>query len=287
MTAETKTKKKGGSQAEGTRRSYFVFTPDECIIVGLDTKDGKEHPLYDERIKLPVDEALVRSIQTYGVLKPILFERDGDRVLVVAGRRRVRAARVAAERQRNAGELEVVVPAIPKRGDGAMLFGISRAENAHNAPDGILLNARNAQRMLDMGASEEVVAVSFGVGPQTIKAWLALLGLAPDVIKAVEGGTISPTAAVALGKISRAEQSKKLKELTAGGAKPTVADAAAKVRAASGKAPIETPKGKLIRITNAITKLDGTPCSCPPDRHDALEVAFLSIKSILGLGKDS
>src|SRR5512136_2177542 len=32
----------------------FKFKPSELIIVGLDTEDGPEHPLYDDRIGLPV-----------------------------------------------------------------------------------------------------------------------------------------------------------------------------------------------------------------------------------------
>lgn len=232
----------------------FKFDPYDYVIVGLDTEDGPEHPLYDERIKIPVPEALIRNIRTYGVLKPVLFERDGERPLVVDGRQRVRAARVVRDRQRDAGEDEIAVRGIPQRGDGSHLFAVSRAANLHQA-DGPMTSARNAQRMVDLGRSTEEIAVAFGVTEQTVKHWLALLELAPAVRAAVDRGSISPTAAAKLRKLDRDGQVAKLSELTAGGAKPTASAARDQVRKERGLAPVVTARGKLDQIEAALREV--------------------------------
>lgn len=246
-----KPKKKSGSQADGTRRSYFVFDPHECIIIGIDTKDGPEHPLFDaasNAYRAEEDEPLIANVRTMGVLKPILFERDGDKIIVVDGRTRVRWARCAARLQKAAGEEILKVPGIPKRGDGAMLWGISRAANTGRPQDSALEQARNAQRLIDMGRSEEETAIAFGIGPRALRAWLQLLELDPRVQRALEAGKIGATAASALAKFSHPDQVNRLAELTAGGAKPTVREAKNKVREASGKAPVETTSARLKRM---------------------------------------
>jgi ParB family chromosome partitioning protein len=255
----SKKTKKRGAQADGTRRSMFSFDPFEIVIIGIDTKDGPEHPLYDvvsNEYPAEDDLAMIANVRTYGVLKPMLFERDGDRVVVVDGRTRVRWARCAVKLQEAAGEEMLKVPGIPKRGDAAMLYGISRAANTHRPDDSPLQQARNAQRLIDMGRSEAEVAIAFGVSWPTMRLWLSLLSLAPQVQTAIDRGQLAMTAASALSKFSKADQVGKLKELTANGHKPTAREATNKAREASGKAPVESPAAKLKRIYQILHQLD-------------------------------
>jgi ParB family chromosome partitioning protein len=247
-----------GTNGHGAGRrggEMFKFSPYDYVIIGLDTNDGPEHHLYDERIKLPVPEERVRNIQTYGVLKPVLFERDGDRQLVVDGRQRIRAARIAWDRQHAAGEVEIEVRGVPVRGDEAHLFGVSRAANVHQV-DSPMVDARNAQRRLDLGMSKDAAATATGVTLQVLEQRLLLLGLAPDVRKAVESGAIGVTSAVVLGKLSKAEQSVRLKELTASGVKPTVADTNNRVREARGQQPTINARTRINMISEALAKID-------------------------------
>lgn len=278
----SKAKKKGRSQADGTRRSYFVFDPAEVIIIGLDTKDGPEHPLFDGESNAHAaekDAANIANVRTFGVLEPILFERDGNRILVVDGRTRVRWARAAAKLQKSAGEEVLVVPGLPKRGDGAMLYGISRAANTHRPDDTPLQNARNAQRLMDMGRSEPEVAVAFGVTPQTMKQWLALLQLDPKVQRAVERG-MAVGAAAPLAKLPKAEQVAKLAEL--GSAKPTARAVANKLRADQGKPARQTPAHRLREIEVIINDLARDP---EFDEEDVTvsRRAIVKIGNVLGL----
>lgn len=280
--AKAKAAKKSDHGAGVRGGEMFKFDPYKYIIIGLDTKDGPEHPLYDERIRLPVPDGLVKNIAYYGVLKPVIFERipgDDERVLVIDGRQRIRAARMVLDRQRAAGEVEIAVRGIPQKGDGARMLGIARAANIHQS-DGAMTNARNAQRMLDInGGDAEAVAIAFGVTKHTLeREWLPLLGLTTRGIKAVESGAMSPTAGARLARLPKDEQDAKLAEITAGGAKPTAAAVNNKVREASGKEPIETPRGKLTRIGAELDRLDKALDS--KDGADTVTVLLESIGTI-------
>jgi ParB family chromosome partitioning protein len=257
----SKAKKKSGSQAEGTRRSYFVFDPFEVIIVGIDTTADRSHPLFDpESNEHPAekDTANIANVRTFGVLKPILFERDGDRILVVDGRTRVRWARCAARLQKAAGEEVLVVPGIPKRGDGAMLYGVSRAANTHRPDDSPMAQARNAQRLIDMGRSEEEAAIAFGVTLPTMREWLSLLSLDPKVQRLVEKG-MAVGAAAKLAKLPRSEQVAKIALITADGAKPTARAVTNKIREGNGKAPVQTPAQRIRAIEKILNDTGVSP----------------------------
>jgi ParB family chromosome partitioning protein len=239
------------------RRDVFLLDPSEVKIIGIDTdhKSKADHYLWDPRIKLPIDEGLVNNIRTYGVIKPILVVKDGDDILVADGRQRALHCRVAAQRAIAAGEEPPKLPVMFKRGEESYIFGISRAANLHR-PESIIDRANNAQRMLDMGADEAEVAITFGIKVSTLKtAWLPLLSLAPKVRNAVEKGEVAPAAAVTLASLSKADQEAHLDELRAEGVKPTVDNVTNKVRRAKGKSEVQTPKQRITAALALITKL--------------------------------
>jgi ParB family chromosome partitioning protein len=182
---------------EGTRLNAFGVDPSSLILVGLDTDEGPEHPLYDERVFLNPDEALVKNVMVYGVIEPVLVHKDPDgRVLVVAGRQRVRAAREANRRLAREGKAELLIPVMTRRGEQNSLMGIMVSENEHRFGDQPLVKARKASRFLGMGHSEAEAAVAFGVSIQTLHAWLRLLELDPALVKAVERGEVSASQAL-------------------------------------------------------------------------------------------
>lgn len=242
------------SAVDAPRKNYFVVDPFAVVVIGKDTADDEKHPLFDPRINLPIDEAMVANIMYYGVLKPVEVTKDGDRLVVVDGRRRVLHARIAKQRQIERGDEPVGLPIILRKGDDAHLFGVSRTHNAFHSSDGPLTNAYNARRMIDMGKTEAEVALTFGVTLQAVKNWLQLLSAHKDVIDAVKTELLTFTAAMHIAALSKAEQTEVLVELTAGGTKPTAADAQKRVREKAGKAPGNTPKERIERATNVLTK---------------------------------
>src|SRR5512143_1919662 len=92
--------------AKGKRDAY-MFDPEDLVLV-----TDEKSPLYDERVHLPVNEALVMNMLfapdgvPQGVLEPITAVRNPEtgKVEVVVGRQRVKAAREANKRLKKRGE---------------------------------------------------------------------------------------------------------------------------------------------------------------------------------------
>src|ERR1700743_1127639 len=76
--------------------NLLLFDPKDLTIV-----TDERSPLYDERVDLPVDEALVDSIVDQGVLEAILVRKNPEtgKTEVVNGRQRGRATVEANKRR--------------------------------------------------------------------------------------------------------------------------------------------------------------------------------------------
>lgn len=225
------------------RLNAFAMPADELTIVGLDTDEGPEHPLYDERIKMPLDEGLVRNIRKFGVLETVTVRKNGERVEVVAGRQRVRATREANRRNSEEGLQPILVPVFVKRprSDGDAL-GVMISENENRQDDDPLTRAAKASRLLDFGATEEDVAIAFGISRQTVRNLLALMELSDKVKKAVSQRQISATAAIELRDLTHTDQNAKLAEMLDVGATST--SEARRQRQARQNGASATPRAK-------------------------------------------
>ena len=65
------------------KTNVLTFEPESLHLV-----TDKTHPLYDERVHLPIDEGMVLNIKELGVLEPIIVWKDPETGLtcVVVGR---------------------------------------------------------------------------------------------------------------------------------------------------------------------------------------------------------
>jgi ParB family chromosome partitioning protein len=232
----------------GKRINAFAMDPLDVVIIGLDTKeDGPEHPLWDERIRLPIDEAMVLSVMAYGVKEPILVRKDGDVPQVVDGRRRVLHAREANRRLKKAGEPLVMVPTLVERGADEVVEQVSVALNEIRVNDTVTTKAAKAVRMLARNPDMSAASVAFGVSVQTIRNWVKLTELAKPVRSAVDSGKISPSAAVKLHGFSRAEQEEELEKLLSNGKATTAAAGRAAKRRQSNEDVLVAPGRRVIR----------------------------------------
>lgn len=246
-----------GKQAvEAKRLNAFAVDPSELIIVGLDTKDGPEHPLYDKRVKLPVDENLAKDMLMNGFRGAIEVRKNGEKLEVVYGRQRVRAARLANEWATERGREAVFVSCFVKKGSDADFLGIRIGENVHRRGLSVLDMADECKRFMDMGRTEDEAAVTFGMTPANIRNLMKLHDLDTQVRRAVEAEELSPSAAAALSGLSREEQREKLGELrekAASGEKITKRTAKKAAKSKNGQeATIAPPK----RLVTNILKLD-------------------------------
>lgn len=230
----------GGHLLDAKRETMYRVDPDTLTIIGLDTTDGPEHPLWDERIKLPLDESMVLNIMEFGVREPVIVVVQGkgdDRIAaVVDGRRRVMHNREANKRLVKVGGKPHQTPLIAEKGmseSEQMLLSVSLNEIRKDDP--VMVKAAKAARMKARGNSYAEIAIAFGVETQTVALWVNINSLTDTVKKSVNEGRITPTAAGALAGLTPEKQKETLTELLAeaetSGKKPTVDQVKGKVKA--------------------------------------------------------
>lgn len=226
--------------------------PRSLTIIGLDTEDGPTHPLYDERIKYDLREALVTSIAAKGVLSPIHVRIEDGRAVVIDGRQRVRAAReVAARLAAEGAAVGVRVPVIVIAAKKAAVAAFhSVALNALRQADSFAVTARKAAHLFTICKSVTEVAQAFGISEPVAKKLIDFGENASDaLVEAVADGTISATAGVALAAQSEAAQEAAVAEARA----PVAEDAAAQ-GVSEGKAKKARGVGERGRPTGKASK---------------------------------
>lgn len=221
---------------DASRGTFFLVEPEMVTIIGLDTphKEG-EHPLYDERIKLPLDEALVRNIRVYGNKESVKIRKNGEVFEVIDGRQRTRAVREAKRRAVEAGEQPPKLKVELERGSEETMLGIMISMNELRHDDTTMVKARKASSLVALGHSEHSVAIMFGVSVQNIRLYRKVTELAPAVQKAIDRGEVSVNAATKLHPLSHEEQTNKLAELLQEGSRPTAHQVRGKVARANGE----------------------------------------------------
>ena len=191
---------------------YFTFDTDQLTLV-----TDKKHHLYDPRVELPVDEALVESILIFGVLDPIKIWRDpNDGTKYVAeGRQRFKAICEANKRLKKKGAEPIRVPAIPKHGEDHVLAGIMITQNFVRQQETPLGKARKIYDYIHkLGRSKEETAKVAGMSVASIDNMLRLLERGtPQLVEAVEKKKIAASAAYKLSKLPPEKQKAKVERL--------------------------------------------------------------------------
>lgn len=211
-----------GKQSFSAKRgNLWQFDPKDLVVIGIDTDDGPEHELYDERAKLPLEEPTVLNYMAIGVKQSVTIRKGPKgKPEVVDGRRRVLHAREANKRLKKAGDPEIRVPAVLEHGSEVHMGLTAIALNELRLEDDTLTKANKAVRLLNRNGNDyEAVANAFGVSVTAIKNWVKLIELSPKVKKAISEGQISASAASQLHGLDKEAQAHKLKKLTTGAKK--------------------------------------------------------------------
>jgi ParB family chromosome partitioning protein len=130
--------------------------------------------------------ALAASIRLHGLLHPIVVEPDPDGYRLVAGERRLRAARQAGVAQ---------IPAIlrPASESGRHALELALSENLLREDLNPLEEAAAYARLADaFGLSHEAIALRLGRGRPTVTNAIRLLQLPAQLQEAIAAGTLSP-----------------------------------------------------------------------------------------------
>ena len=186
-----------------------------------------------------MDEAglneLAESIKVQGVMQPVLVRRIGaggnDRFEIIAGERRVRAARLAGLER-----VPVLVRDVPDEAAAAMAL----IENMQREDLNPLEEARGIQRLTEeFGLTHEAAARAVGRSRSATSNLLRLLQLSEPVQQLLLGGAIEMGHARALLPLGGAEQIQAANEIVAKGMNVREAEKLA-VRRAAGS-PRQTP----------------------------------------------
>lgn len=193
------------------KTNVLKFEPEKLHLV-----TDKAHPLYDERIHLPIDKGMVLNIKKLGVLEPITVWKDPENGLtcVVVGRQRVRHTLEANKLLLKEGKNRCLFRVSLSAGQQKMTeYMVS--ENEIRRPDTPLGRAKKMSDALDRGYDEDDLAMLFGCSVQTVRATLSLLDATQAVRDAVESGTVTVSQARQLASMKPEAQREKVAEIEA------------------------------------------------------------------------
>jgi len=132
---------------------------------------------------------LAASIKQKGLLQPLLVRPKGDLYELVAGERRYRAAQEAG-----LSEVPVIIRDLSER----EVLEIALIENLQREDLNPVEEAQGYRRLIEMGASQEEVAMAVGKARATVSNALRLLQLPPAALEALRAGQITAGHARAL-----------------------------------------------------------------------------------------
>jgi len=240
------------------RQDIKMHDPNKVVIIGIDTDDGPTHPLYDEESnKTPILEASVQFTVDNGIIQNVLARRDGDKIVIVAGRGRTRLLREANARRVADGQTPWHLPVKIVKGDEKKMRILKHGENSHRRDQNPMARARHAYELSQLMPEAEA-ASTMGLGVPQFKSIIKLLDLSPEVVKGVVSGAVKPTAALELVTLSEADQTARMAEIMASsnGKKVTARQVKAKLHEANGQEPPETPSTRVKKVTAILDKLE-------------------------------
>jgi len=139
-------------------------------------------------------QQLADSISEHGVLQPIIVAADGAAYRLVAGERRLRAARLAGL---------TAIPAIVSNANEQEQVEVALVENIQRADLNALEEARAFEHLIDaFGMTQERLAQRVGRSRPAVANTLRILDTAPLVQQAVADGTVSGGHARALAGLA-------------------------------------------------------------------------------------
>lgn len=178
----------------------------ECPIERIDANPSQPRTRFDAEA---LDE-LAESIREAGIIQPLVVSETGDgRYALIAGERRLRAARLAGL---------VSVPVVVRQAAGENAFVIALVENIQREDLDPVEQARAFSRLAsDFGMTQDEIATRVGRRRTTIANSLRLLKLEPEVLDAISDGRLAEGTARALIGLEPERQRSLLKTILAGG----------------------------------------------------------------------
>jgi ParB family chromosome partitioning protein len=180
-----------------------------ALIPGRATTDGGAMEIALDRIRVnPYQprraveqadlEALAASIVEHGVLQPVLVVETIDGYQLIAGERRVRAARMAGLER---------IPAVVRQLADRHHLELALVENVQRADLDAMEEAHAFRQLIDeFGLTQEDLARRVGRARSTVANTLRLLDLEPAVQEAIADGRLTEGHGRALGGLPAIQQ---------------------------------------------------------------------------------
>lgn len=225
-------------------------------------------------------EALAESVRRYGVLQPLTVRRDGGAYILVAGERRLRAAKRAGLRE---------VPCLVTRSDEEESALLSLVENLQRSDLHYLEEAAAIARLIERyGLSQEQAAQQLGSSQSAVANKLRLLRLSPDCAALLREFSLTERHARALLRLT--DEGERLAALRVIGERGySVAQSEAYIESLLRAAAVTPPRARptyvvkdvrlflnTIRRSVGIMQRAGVGASC--ERQDTDEEILLTIR---------
>ncbi len=147
---------------------------------------------------------LAASIKKKGLLQPILVSPEGEKFRLIAGERRLRAAKAADMKE---------IPAIIKKSSDEDMFELSLIENLQRENLNILEEAEAYEKLMKtFSLTQEQVAEKLHKNRPVIANTLRLLKLPEEIKQALSGNLISAGHARSIASIKNSKSQSKLLE---------------------------------------------------------------------------
>ena len=148
-------------------------------------------------------EELASSIETHGLLEPIVVTKHGSRWVIVGGERRFRACKMTARYSDRPVPVRTVSVSKDQLQEMAIVENIQRVDLT------LIEEAKAYQSLLDRGLTPEQVAERLGLK----QAWrvterTSLLNLAPEYQDALTKGVLTPSQAFEMSRLKPEHQRK-------------------------------------------------------------------------------
>lgn len=154
-------------------------------------------------------DELVKSVRQHGIIQPLVVTRQGERYELIAGERRLRAAKQVGLS---------AVPAIVRETRELEQLELSIVENVQRQDLNPVEEALAYQQLLDeFGMRQEEIAEKVGKSRTTIANALRLLGLPPEMLTALREGKITAShGKVLLAAVTPHERQKLFEQIIEG-----------------------------------------------------------------------
>jgi len=147
-------------------------------------------------------EQLAQSIETHGVVQPVVLRRKNDRYELVAGERRWRAAKMAGLNR---------IPAVVREIDDKDLLELALIENIQREDLNPIEEAQAYKNLIEaVGLTQEGLAVRVGRDRSYITNYLRLLRLPDDIQHLVAEGKLSTGHARTLLGLEQVDEQRRL-----------------------------------------------------------------------------